>query len=61
MKKFIEIELTVSHLAIIRSFSNLANSLRSWMVVKTFHIRMRASPMATMAPITPRTMPAING
>ena len=50
----------VSHLANIRSFSNLANSLRSWILVNTFHIRMSARPMATMAPMTPRTMPMMS-
>ncbi len=36
----------VSHLASIRSFSNLANSRLSWIVVNTFHIRINASPAA---------------
>jgi hypothetical protein len=39
---FFEKKLTVSHLESILSFSNLANSRLSWMVVKIFH-RSRSS------------------
>lgn len=49
--------LTVSHFAIIRSFSNRANSRRSWMVVRSFQSSSIAIPMRTMAAITPSTMP----
>lgn len=38
------------------SFSNLANSLLSLMVVNSFQIRRRMIPKNTMPAITPRTM-----
>lgn len=51
--------LTVSHLAIMRSFSKRANSRRSWMVVAIFHNISNARPTSTIAAITPSTMPRI--
>jgi len=53
-------KLTVSHLAIILSFSNLANSRLSWMVVRSFHRRSIAIPISTMAAMTPRIIPSKN-
>lgn len=47
----------MSHLAIIRSFSNLANSRLSLIVVSSFHNNKRAIPINTMAPITPNIIP----
>lgn len=44
--------LTVSHLALARSSSNLANSFRSWMVMSSFQMSSVARPMSRMAPIT---------
>lgn len=51
--------LTVSHLAIIRSFSNFANSRLSLIVVSSFHSNKRAIPINTIAPITPNIIPKI--
>ena len=44
-----------------RSASNLANSLRSWIVVKAFHRKSVTSPTQTMAPMRPRMIPAKSG
>ena len=40
-----------------RSASNLANSLRSWTVVKAFHKKSVTMPTHTMAPMRPKRMP----
>lgn len=53
--------LTVSHLAFIFSFSNLANSRRSWMIISSFQMSRRARPMSTMPATTPATMGMISG
>lgn len=53
--------LTVSHLAFIFSFSNLANSLLSWMIVSSFQMSSRAKPIKTMPATTPHTMGMISG
>lgn len=53
----ITFNLTVSHFAIIRSFSKRANSRRSWIVVRSFQSRSMAKPIKTMAAMTPRTIP----
>ena len=39
------------------SASNLANSLRSWTVVKTFHMNSVTMPRQTMVPTIPKKMP----
>lgn len=43
----------------MRSFSKRANSLLSWIVVRTFHMMSNAKPTATIAPMTPKTMPVV--
>lgn len=48
----LEIFLTVSHLALALSSSNLANSLRSWMVIKSFQMSRPMRPNSRMAPAT---------
>lgn len=53
--------LTISHLALIFSFSNLANSRRSWMIMSNFQINRRASPISTIPATTPATMGIISG
>lgn len=61
---FIEIkasQLTVSHLAFIFSFSNLANSLLSWMIISSFQINNNASPIRTIPATTPATMGMMSG
>lgn len=53
--------LTVSHFAFIFSFSNLANSRLSWMIISSFQIRSSAKPMRTMPATTPATIGIISG
>lgn len=53
--------LTVSHLAFIFSFSNLANSLLSWMIISSFQMSKRAKPIRTMPATTPATMGMMSG
>lgn len=53
--------LTVSHLAFIFSFSNLANSRRSWIIMRSFQMRSRARPIMTIPPTTPATMGTMSG
>lgn len=53
--------LTVSHLAFIFSFSNLANSLRSWIIISSFQMSSRAKPIRTMPATTPATMGMMSG
>ncbi|TNN72425.1 hypothetical protein EYF80_017351 [Liparis tanakae] len=53
--------LTVSHLAFIFSFSNLANSRLSWMIISSFQMSSRAKPMRTMPATTPATMGMMSG
>ena len=52
--------LTVSHRAIILSFSNLANSRLSWILTIVFHASSRSRPPMTIAAITPRMIPRKN-
>lgn len=47
------LQLTVSHLAFIFSFSNLANSLLSWIIIKSFQISSNARPIRTIPATTP--------
>lgn len=53
--------LTVSHLAFIFSFSNLANSRRSWIIMSSFQMRSKARPISTMPATTPATMGMMSG
>lgn len=53
--------LTVSHLALALSSSNLANSLRSWMVTSSFQIRRPTRPRSRMAPATASSTTKISG
>ena len=50
------LDLTMSQRAFCLSFSNLANSRRSWMVTKSFQMSSKARPMRIMPAITPSTM-----
>lgn len=51
----LEIFLTVSHLALALSSSNLANSLRSWMVIRSFQMSRPIRPNSRMAPATAKS------
>lgn len=51
----LELFLTVSHLALALSSSNLANSLRSWMVIRSFQMSRPTRPNSRMAPATARS------
>ena len=53
--------LTVSHLALRRSFSNFANSRRSCRIISSFQISSSASPMNTIPATTPAMMARIFG
>lgn len=55
------VSLTVSHLAFIFSFSNLANSLRSWMIMRSFQMSSKARPIRTIPATTPATMGTMSG
>lgn len=53
--------LTVSHLALARSSSNLANSRRSWMVISSFQMSSATRPRSRMAPATARSTTRMSG
>ena len=53
--------LTVSHLARARSSSNLANSLLSWIVTRSFQMSRAARPRNKMAPATDSSTTKMSG
>lgn len=55
------VSLTVSHLAFIFSFSNLANSRRSWIIMRSFQMSSKARPIRTIPATTPATMGTMSG
>lgn len=57
----LEIFLTVSHLALALSSSNLANSLRSWMVMRSFQMSRPIRPNSRMAPATAKRTTKVSG
>lgn len=55
------VPLTMSHLAFTSSVWKRANSLLSWMVVKSFHTSSSTSPKSTMEPDTRAVMSTTSG